>query len=281
MKPGPYMADFVRAISALARCVPALSRRVGAAAIAAGLLTAPAHAGDVLVFAAASQRDALDAVIDAYEAESEDTLKASYQSSSTLARQIEQGAPADFYISANPKWMDYLEERGLIDAATRTDMFGNGLVLVTARNSKAGKVDVKKGFDLAGLVGDGKLAAGDPAHVPAGIYAKQAMQSLGVWESVRAKLARADNVRAALALVARGEAPYGIVYSSDAVADKNVTVVGTFSESSHPRIVYPVAVTAEANNAPGARAFLDFLRTPKAVKIYEQFGFRALSSATN
>jgi molybdate transport system substrate-binding protein len=242
---------------------------------------ASARAGEVLVFAAASQRNALDAVIAAYEKTGKDKVKAAYQSSSTLARQIEQGAPADIFISANPKWMTYLEDNKLIDGATRIGMFGNGLVLVTARSSKADEVDLAKGFDLAGLIGDGKLAVGDPDHVPAGIYAKQAMQALGLWESMQTKLARADNVRSALALVSRGEAPYGIVYSSDAVADKGVKVVGAFPEDSHPKIVYPVAVTADAKNPAGAKALLAFLRTPEAVKIYESYGFRVLASATN
>lgn len=264
-----------------------LSTRLTAFGLGVVLITialfsaASARAGEVLVFAAASQRNALDAVIAAYDKTGKDKVKASYQSSSTLARQIEQGAPADFYISANPKWMNYLEERKLIDTATRTDMFGNGLVLVTAKDSKADKVDLEKGFDLSGLVGDGKLAVGDPDHVPAGIYAKQAMQSLGMWDRMEAKLARADNVRSALALVSRGEAPYGIVYSSDAVADKGVKVVGTFPEDSHPKILYPVAVTADAKNPAGAKALLDFLKTPEAVKIYESYGFRVLASATN
>lgn len=242
---------------------------------------AAARADELLVFAAASQRDALDAVIEAYKESSEDTVKASYQSSSTLARQIERGAPADLYISANPKWMDYLQEYKLIDTSTRTSMFGNGLVLVTARDSAAGKVEIKQGFDLAGLIGDGRLAVGDPDHVPAGIYARQAMQSLGMWKSVEGKLARAGNVRAALALVARGETLYGIAYTSDAVADKTIKIAGTFPESSHPKIVYPVAVTANAKNRERAMALLDFLRTPKAAKIYRQFGFSILGTATN
>lgn len=237
---------------------------------------ASARADGVLVFAAASQRNALDTVIEIYNKSSDDTVKGAYLSSSTLARQIEQGAPADLFISANPKWMNYLEERKLIDASTRTDLFGNGLVLVAAKDSKADKVDLRKGFDLAALVGDGKLAVGDPDHVPAGIYAKQAMQSLGVWDSVQGKLARADNVRLAMALVSRGEAPFGIVYSSDAVADKNVKVAGRFPEDSHRPIIYPVAVTAGAQNPQGAKTFLAFLRTPEAAKIYEGYGFRVL-----
>lgn len=255
---------------------------LGAALIVATLLGAiPARAGDVLVFAAASQRDALDAVIAAYQETSKDTVKASYQSSSTLARQIEHGAPADLYISANPKWMDYLAERRLIDTATRVDMFGNGLVLIAAKSREARKLNLKTGFDLAGLIGDGRLATGDPDHVPAGIYAKQALQNLRQWTRVETKLARADNARVALALVARGEAPYGIVYSSDAIADKTIEIVATFPAASHSKIVYPVAVTTAAPNPAGAKALLDFLRSPKAAKIYRQFGFSVLGTATN
>ncbi|MGD9867575.1 MAG: molybdate ABC transporter substrate-binding protein [Hyphomicrobiales bacterium] len=242
---------------------------------------ANARADDLLVFAAASQRNALDGVIEAYGKAGKGTVKASYQSSSTLARQIEQGGPADIFISANPKWMNYLSERKLIDEASRSDMFGNGLVLVAAKDGPAQDVKIDQGFDLASLLGDGKLAVGDPDHVPAGIYAKQALQKLGAWEKTEAKLARADNVRAALALVSRGETPYGIVYSSDAVADKGVKVVGTFPESSHPPIVYPVAVMAASKNAAKAKEFLAFLKTPEAVKIYQQYGFRVLGLATN
>jgi molybdate transport system substrate-binding protein len=242
---------------------------------------ASARAGELLIFAAASQREALDMAIAAYRQISSDTVKVSYLSSSVLARQIERGAPADLFISANPKWMDYLQTRGLIDPSTRTDMFRNRLVLVTAQDGPAGQVDLKNGFDLAGLVSDGRLAVGDPDHVPAGLYAREAMQSLGVWKSVESRLARAENVRAALALVARGEASYGIVYTSDAVADKTVKVVGTFPEDSHSRIVYPAAVIANSKNPHRARAFLDFLNTPKADKIYRQFGFSVLGSVTN
>lgn len=238
-------------------------------------------ADELLVFAAASQREALDAVIDAFERETDIKVKAAYQSSSALARQIEQGAPADVYISANSEWMDYLGERKLIDASTRTDLFGNGLVLVAAKDGKTSRVDLVKGFDLAGLVGGGRLAVGDPDHVPAGIYAKQAMRSLGMWESMESRLARAENVRAALALVSRGEAPYGIVYASDAKADDSVRAVATFPADSHAKIVYPVAVTAAAKNTHGARRFLEFLVKPEAVKIYQRYGFRVLVSATN
>ncbi len=253
--------------------------RLAAALLVGGtLLAAPALRAQeaVLVFAAASQKDALDAVIAAYGKAGKGPVKASYQSSSTLARQIEKGAPADLFISANPQWMDYLAERNLIDKDTRFDLLSNGLVLVTAKDSKAGPVTITPGFDLAGLLGSGRLAVGDPDHVPAGIYAKQALQNLGIWGAVERKLARADNVRAALALVARGETPFGIVYRSDAVADKGVKVVGPFPETSHPPIVYPVAVMAESKHAQAARDFLAFLKSNAAAKIYANFGFRLL-----
>lgn len=253
-------------------------RLLAALLVGSALLVAPAlRAQDAaLVFAAASQKDALDAVIAAYAKAGKGPVKASYQSSSTLARQIEQGAPADLFISANPQWMDYLAERNLIDKDTRFDLLSNGLVLVTAKDSNPGPVAIAPGLDLAALLGDGRLAVGDPDHVPAGIYAKQALQSLGIWDKVEAKLARADNVRAALALVARGETPLGIVYRSDAVADKSVKVVGQFPETGHPPIVYPVAVMAESKHAQAARDFLAFLKSTDAAKIYATFGFRLL-----
>lgn len=279
MLPLPSMKAITTAMKN-ARFTPGFRRRVRrallAAALAGFMLPGAARADEVLVFAAASQRDALDAVIGAYERTGEDTVRASYQSSSTLARQIAQGAPAGLFISANPDWMDWLETRDLIDAATRTAMFGNGLVLVTARSAETRSVEIGKGFDLAGRLDGGRLALGDPAHVPAGIYAKQALQSLGAWQGVEGRLARAENVRAALALVARGEAPLGIVYASDAVADATVKVVGCFPDDSHAPIVYPVAVTASAGNPDAAKAFLSFLRTPEAAGLYEKFGFRVL-----
>lgn len=251
--------------------------------VAAFALAHMAAAGpeDVLVFAAASQRNALDAVISEYKAESGRSVRAAYQSSSALARQIERGAPADLFVSANPAWMDHLQKRDLIDSATRVDMFGNRLVLVTAKGNPAAPIEIANGFNLARLLGNGRLAVGDPDHVPAGLYAKQALLALGAWDGVAAQLVRAENVRAALALVARGEAAYGIVYASDATADRTVEVAGTFPADSHSRIVYPVAVTKEASNRRGAKSFLDFLRTPKAAKIYRQFGFSILGAATD
>lgn len=254
-------------------------RTVRAAVTALGFLAmacfgTQAHARDLLVFAAASQRDALEAVIAAWEKRGGEPAKASYESSSTLARQIEQGAPADLFISANETWMDYLAERRLIDAAMRVDLLGNTLVLVGPKD--AAPVRIAPGFDLSALLGDGRLAMGDPDHVPAGIYGKAALTSLGVWTAVEPKVARAPNVRAALALVARGEAPLGVVYGSDAAADSTVAVAGTFPTDSHPPIVYPAAVLAASGEATAASKLLTFLKSPEAAKIFASYGFTAL-----
>ena len=254
---------------------------MGVLASALIALPRPSQAADILIFAAASQRDALDAVIDTYRPSGTYRIRASYQSSSALARQIERGAPADLFISANVDWMDYLQTRGLIDDRSRTDLFGNELVLITAKGSKTAGVTVERGFGLAALLGNRRLAVGDPDHVPAGLYARQAMQSLGIWDSVAQKLARADNARSALALVARGETPVGIVYASDAAADSSVRVIGRFPEDAHAPIVYPAAVTERSENANAARAFLDFLRKPEAARIFARYGFRVLGSALN
>ena len=199
---------------------------------------------------------------------------ASYASSSTLARQIEQGAPADLFISANPEWMDYLAERGLIRAESRADLLGNGLVLVAPEDSEV-SVEIAPGFDLRDALAGGRLAMGDPDHVPAGIYGKAALESLGVWRQVAPAVVRADNVRAALALVARGEAPLGIVYRSDAVADASVRMVGVFPGDSHPPIIYPVAVTADSKH-PDAAELADFLRSRAAAPVFERYGFTLL-----
>jgi molybdate transport system substrate-binding protein len=247
---------------------------VVAAVSAAPFGSATAAGGDLLVFAAASQKDALNAAIAAYNGKT--AIKASYASSSTLARQIEHGAPADVFISANVAWMDYLQKRKLIAVDTRRDFFGNGLVLIAPKGSSIGNVTIGKGLDLVGLLGKGRLAIGDPDHVPAGIYGKAALKSLGIWNTTEPRLARAENVRAALALVSRGETPLGIVYASDAVADHGVKVVGRFPEGSHPPIVYPAAVLARSKRPEAAKAFLAYLRTPAAAKIFGRFGFLVL-----
>ncbi len=248
-----------------------------AAGVVAGFalaLPASAQAADLLVFAAASLRDALDAVLADYGRSGGSPAVASYASSSTLARQIEQGAPADVFISANPQWMDYLAERGLVRAESRADLLGNGLVLVAPEASDLA-LEIAPGFDLAGALAGHKLAMGDPDHVPAGIYAKAALESLGVWAAVAPVVVRAENVRAALALVGRGEAPLGIVYSSDAVADPSVRVVGTFPPDSHPPIVYPIAIVADSKH-PAAADLVAHLKTPEAAALFERYGFSVL-----
>ncbi|MFL5336273.1 MAG: molybdate ABC transporter substrate-binding protein [Geminicoccaceae bacterium] len=238
------------------------------------MATPRAHAADdgVLVFAAASLKNALDDVIATYGKESGTKVIASYAASSALAKQIEQGAPAQLFISADLDWMDYLEQRHLIADATRKNLLGNSLVLVASRDSQQGEVAIGQGFDLAALLGDGRLAVGDVKAVPAGKYAKASLEKLGAWSGVESKLAQSENVRAALALVARGEAPLGIVYKTDAASDPGVRIVGTFPADSHPPIIYPVAVTT-AGEGGGAAAFLKFLETPSARSAFERYGF--------
>ena len=246
-------------------------------ALAAGLATA-AQAADTQVFAAASLKNALDNIIAQYKAETGKGVAASYAASSALARQIEQGAPADIFMSADLDWMDYLQQRNLIRPETRVSLLGNRLVLIAPADAKV-QVEIGKGFELAKLLGDGRLAVGETSSVPAGRYAKAALESLGVWSSVEPKLAPAENVRAAMALVARGEAPLGIVYETDAAADKSVKVVGFFPQDSHPPIVYPVALTAASTN-PDAPAFLAYVRSAKAAPLFKEQGFTLIGVAS-
>lgn len=243
------------------------------------LLVAPAPravaAEPVTIFAAASLKNALDAVNAAFAAETGQSATASYAASSALAKQIEAGAPADLFISADLAWMDAMESKGFLRAETRTTLLGNRLVLVG--EAKAAPISIVPGFDLKGALKGGKLAMGAVDSVPAGKYGKAALQTLGVWPSVEADVAGADNVRAALLLVSRGEAPYGIVYQTDAAADPGVSVVGTFPEDSHPPIVYPVAILKESRN-PQAAAYLAFLRSAKAQALFEGQGFTFLAN---
>ncbi|MDK1490724.1 molybdate ABC transporter substrate-binding protein [Sinorhizobium sp. 7-81] len=225
----------------------------------------------VTVFAAASLKNALDAVNAEWEKESGRQATASYAASSALAKQIEQGAPADVFISADLAWMDYLADKKLIKADTRSNLLGNRLVLVSAKPD-AQAVDIKPGFDLAGLLGNDRLAMAAVDSVPAGKYGKAALEKLGVWPAVAQKVAGAESVRAALLLVSRGEAPYGIVYQTDAVADPGVKVVGTFPEDSHPPIIYPIAITADSKNTDAA-AYLAFVTSAKAAALFEAEGF--------
>ncbi|MCV9966606.1 molybdate ABC transporter substrate-binding protein [Pararhizobium sp. BT-229] len=240
--------------------------------MAAMPLAQPAAAAEkVTVFAAASLKNALDAVNAAWQTEAGKETTVSYAASSALAKQIESGAPADVFISADLAWMDYVADKKLIKDGSRSNLLGNRIVLVTSKKD-AGPVDIKEGFDLKGLLGEEKLAMGAVDSVPAGKYGKAALEKLGVWSSVEKNVAGAENVRAALLLVSKGEAPYGIVYQTDAAAEKDVTIAGTFPEDSHPPIVYPIAITAESKN-PDTAAYVDFVKSPKAAALFEGQGF--------
>ena len=233
--------------------------------------TFPAKAAEtVTVFAAASLKDALDENAKAYQAQSGDRVVVSYAASSALARQIEAGAPADVFISADLDWMDYLEQRRLIRTDTRRNLVRNRLVLVAPADSKV-SVDIGPEFPLAKLLGNGRLAMANPDTVPAGKYGKASLEALGVWKDVQPKVASAENVRAALVLVSRGEAPFGIVYRTDAAVEPKVRVVGLFPENTHPPIVYPMAITATGKAA--AANFVSWLNRPEARAIFTKYGF--------
>jgi molybdate transport system substrate-binding protein len=229
----------------------------------------PALADNLTVFAAASLKNAIDDIGGKWKESSGNAIVASYASSSTLAKQIEQGAPADVFISADQQWMDYVDKRSLVEKPH--DLLGNRLVLVAGKDSKA-TLEIEPGAKLSEALGDGKLAVGDPSHVPAGIYAKEALTNLKLWDSVEAKLAPAADVRAALTLVSRGEAPLGIVYETDAKVDANVRIVSVFPEDSHKPIIYPVAVVKTSKN-PNAAKFVSYLSSPVAKEIFVKYGF--------
>jgi molybdate transport system substrate-binding protein len=245
-----------------------------------GSTFSPAMAQDksLTVFAAASMKNALDDVDAAYTAKTGVKISASYAASSALAKQIEQDAPADIFVSADTAWMDYAIGKKKINAPTRVDLLGNSIVLIAPKDSKIDNVTIGKGFDLAKLAGDGKIATGDVKAVPVGKYAKAALEKLGAWQAAEPKFAMAENVRAALALVARGEAVLGIVYSTDAKVEPGVKIVGTFPADSHPAIIYPVAATSTAK--PEAAGYLAFLKTTAAKTIFEKYGFKFLITPT-
>ncbi len=254
---------------------PPRHRQLLAALLALCVTAAPpASAQDVMIFAAASLKTALDGVAAAWSAETGGEAVVSYAASSALARQIEAGAPADVFISADLDWMDYLASWGLIDPDTRRTLLSNRIVLIAA-GTDAPPVEIAPGFGLAALLGEGRLAMADVDAVPAGRYGKAALETLGVWGNVESRIAETENVRAALAFVALGEAPYGIVYATDANAEDNVTIVGTFPEDSHPPIRYPVALTADTAN-PAAADFLEFLGAAPARALLEAQGFTVL-----
>ncbi|MFC0388448.1 molybdate ABC transporter substrate-binding protein [Muricoccus vinaceus] len=226
----------------------------------------------VTVFAAASLTDALRELGRSWEARGNSAPRLSFAASSALARQIEQGAPADLFMSADEPWADYLAERGLLAEGTRSSPLGNALVLV-APADRARAVDLARGTDMLALLGGGRLATGDPSNVPAGRYAREALTWMGQWDRIAPRLARADNVRSALLLVERGEAPLGIVYATDAMASPGVRVIGTFPPESHTAITYPFALTRRGAGNNRARALLEFLRGPEAAGAWQRFGF--------
>jgi len=231
--------------------------------------------GQITVFAAASLRNALDEADAAFSKSTGTKVTVSYAASSALAKQIAQGAPADIFVSANIEWMDFLDGKKLIAPGTRVNLLGNSLVLIAPKNSKLGHVTIGKGFDIAKLAGDGRIAVADVKAVPAGLYAKASLTALGAWTAAEPKLAQAENVRATLAYVARGEAPLGIVYSTDAKIEPKVKIIGVFPADSHPSITYPIAATASGHKAR-TKAYLHFLSTPAAKAIFEKYGFRFL-----
>ena len=246
------------------------------AALACALPVGPAIAQshDVLMFAAASLKNALDDVNAQFEKDTGKHANISYAASSTLAKQIENGAPADIFISADLDWMDYLAQRKLIKPDTRKNLLGNELVLVAPKDGAA-PVKIEVGFPLAKLLAGGKLAMADTSAVPAGKYGKAALEKLGVWSSVESQIAQAENVRAALALVARKEAPFGIVYQTDAAAEPGVKIVGVFPEDTHPPIIYPIALTVGSTNLDAA-SLLGYVESPEAQPLFEKQGFSVL-----
>ena len=248
--------------------------------ILAGATLSQAAAEDktLTVFAAASMKNALDEIDAAYTAKTGIKFSVSYAASSVLAKQIEQGAPADVFVSADTDWMEYAISRKTINEPTRVNLLGNSIVLIAPKDSKIDNVTIAQGFDLAKLAGNGRIATGDVKSVPAGKYARAALEKLGAWTAAEPKFAMAESVRAALTLVARGEAALGIVYCTDSKVEPGVKIVGTFPADSHPAIIYPVAATTTAK--PETNAYLAFLRSTAAKTILEKYGFKFLVSPT-
>jgi molybdate transport system substrate-binding protein len=265
----------LRKIAMPRRAVLALA--VVIAAIAAPPAHAQAQDKSIIVFAAASLKNVIDDLNHIFSARTGVKVVASYAATSALVRQIEQGAPADIFISADAAWMDYAAKNKLLKPGTRFDLAGNRLVLIAPKDSQIGAVTITPGFDLAKLAGDSRIVTGDVRAVPAGKYAKAALDKLGIWKTVEPKVAMAENVRAALALVARGEAALGIVYETDAKIEPNVKIVGHFPAGSHPPIVYPAAQTIKAK--PTAARYLAYLHSGTAVVGFERYGFTYLVKA--
>ena len=260
-----------------------LVKRLLLAAVAAAPLliggALPALAADPVVFAAASLKNALDDIAAAYTQKTGKTVTISYAGTATLVRQIEQGAPADIFFSADMAWMDYAAAHELIRPETRRTLLGNEIVLVVPKDSTA-TITIAAHMDLAGLLGpNGRLAMANVDSVPAGKYGKASLEKLGVWDSVADKVVQSENVRLALAFVARGEAPAGIVYATDAAAEPAVKVIGTFPADSHKPILYPVAMTAGSTN-PDAKDFFDFLQSDAAVPAYRKEGFTVVAPSS-
>lgn len=245
-------------------------------AVALAFLPGMAQAqNNVVIFAAASLKNTLDEIAATWSKDTgKPAPKISYAASSALAKQMEQGAPADMFISADLDWMDYVQGKNLIKNDTRFNLLGNKIVIIAPKDSKTANLAIK-GDDLARALAGGRLAMANVEAVPAGKYGKAALEKLGTWSAVKDSIAQAENVRAALLLVARGEAPLGIVYSTDAAAEPNVKIVATFPADSHPPIIYPAALTTDTSNAD-AKAFLDFLRSAKARSSFEKQGFTVL-----
>ncbi|PWC13696.1 molybdate ABC transporter substrate-binding protein [Brenneria roseae subsp. americana] len=241
--------------------------------ISAGMVL-PAMAAEekVTVFAAASLTNALQEIGAQYQKDKQVAIVASYASSSTLARQIEQGAPADLFISADQQWMDYAQDKNLMENDSRYTLLGNELVVIAPKSSEHNDITIDEKTDWKSLLKGGHLAVGDPDHVPAGLYAKEALQNLKSWDELSPIMARANNVRAAMALVEREEAPLGIVYGSDAVASDKVKVIGMFPESSHKPVEYPMAIVKDHKNAV-VSGFYDYLKTPEAAEVFKRYGF--------
>lgn len=243
------------------------------AGLALSLSATAARADDVIVFAAASLTNALNEISESFTAKTGHTVKPSYAASSALAKQVEQGSPAHVFISADLKWMDYLAQGKMIETDSRFNLLGNTLVLVAPADSKLDKLTLDAKTDVAALAGPGRIATGNPDSVPVGLYFKQAMERSGQWKAVEPKIAGADSVRAALALVERGEAPLGVVYATDAAVSKKVKVLGSFPASMHDPIVYPFALVAGRPN-PAAKAFLEYVRGDSAKGVFAKYGFK-------
>ena len=263
------MAPMMRAVKPVGRRLAALFITAAAALSVGG--AAPAGAAKVLVFAAASTAAPMDEITALYAARGGGQASTSFASSSTLAKQILNGAPADIYISANSQWMDLLARKKAVDPASRIDLLSNRLVMI-APAGPALAIDIGPGFDLKGALRGGMLAMGDPDHVPAGIYARAALEDLGVWPALAGKVARTQDVRAALALVERGEAAAGVVYATDAAFTAKVRIIATFPAASHPRITYPAAIVA-GRERPEVRLFYEFLKSKEAADVFARHGF--------